>query len=201
MGRVNGAAPDAPQCVGLWGRRSGQDTDAAPTFTYSKSYITVLVFDSPSSTKKGLVDNLLRAFQHLVLQFQNPTHIYSHRSVTFLDNILDSVDSVAKDTALLQCRPLLVGCIVDVQEPTPCFVVNGVQHHDVCAHIERETARVYCHTFSVDHHPRDASLHVYVSLVMRGKVTSCEHLRCITLRHDIPPPRPHIALCVNLCGP
>ena len=83
---------------------------------------------------------------------------------------------MAKDTTLLQ--------------PTPCFVVNGVQHYDVSTHIERETARVYCRTFSVEHYPRDPTLHVYTSLVMRGKLTWPEHLRCVALPHNIHPSTP-----------
>ena len=117
--------------------------------------------------------------------FKDPTHIYSHQSGTFLDDILDSIDMHFCIAHL--CRWSFWSMR---KKPTPCFVVNGAQHHDVSTHIERETTRVYCRTCLVEHNRRDPTLHVYATLVMEGKLTWREHCWCVALRHDVCPSTP-----------
>ena len=89
--------------VGVWGGRWDSDS---PTFTVSKSYVEALVTRRPASQKRGLEGDLLHQCQQMVTDFKRPSHIYSHQQGTFLDKVLDDVDSAAKRTTEMQPSPM-----------------------------------------------------------------------------------------------
>ena len=78
-------------------------------FTDCKSFIMALQSRWPDDLGKGLVDLLL---SHCVCDaklFPPPQHLYSHQEGTFLDAVLDTVDSTAK--------------LKLYNSPTPCWWV------------------------------------------------------------------------------
>ena len=69
-------------------------------FTNFKSFIMALRSRRPGDLGTGLVDLLLADCVCQVEFFPPPQHLYSNQEGTFLDAVLDAVDSTAKTQAL-----------------------------------------------------------------------------------------------------
>ena len=65
------------------------------SFTDSKSFIMAHHNRRPGELGTGLVDLLLADCIHWAKSFPPPQHLYSHHEGTFLDLVLDEVDSAA----------------------------------------------------------------------------------------------------------
>ena len=94
------------------------------TFSDSQSYIS-----APESRNDGncpFISALLQRCRSLSSQWEVPRHLYSHLQGTFLDEVLERVDSCAKDVALRQ-QPAS-GWIAGLQDPMPCFVDQSAPH-------------------------------------------------------------------------
>ena len=158
------------------------------TFSDSKSYITAL--ESRNDGSCPFVAALLAVCRDLSAQWEVPRHLYSHLHGTFLDTVLESVDTVAKDTALSQTPRM--GWISPIQEPLVCFenVAEEPSHqvHDpVCllrrglrANVQRAAGRQPVQT--------DSCFRFYEEIVMRGYLTWAVHLIVVAIRHNLGTP-------------
>ena len=68
------------------------------TFSDSQSYISAL--ESKSASNCPFISALLQPRRSMSSQWEVPHHLYSHLQGTFLDEVLEQVDSYAKDVAL-----------------------------------------------------------------------------------------------------
>ena len=75
------------------------------TYTNSQSYISLL--ESQSEQTTAILRDLIVDCRKLASQFRPPTHLFSHKKGTYLDEVLDAVDSCANDTALIQEASML----------------------------------------------------------------------------------------------
>ena len=94
----------------------------------------------------------------------------SHREGTFLDLVLDDVDSAAKTQALRQPYPMPVGYIAGLQPPQPGFSGDGVQWHDASTVQHRRFCRLYAAQQDVEYAPEVASYAYYASGVALGSL-------------------------------
>ena len=86
-------------------------------FINSKWCIMALQSCRPDDLGRGLAHLLLAEYFRMARCFPPPEHLYPHQEGTFLDTLLDAVDSVAKTQALHQ--PL--SYIGSLQPSQPCF--------------------------------------------------------------------------------
>ena len=67
------------------------------TYTNSQSYISSL--ESQSEQTTVILRDLINDCRILAIQFRPPTHLFSQKKGTYLDDVLDAVDGCAKDAA------------------------------------------------------------------------------------------------------
>ena len=96
------------------------------TYRDSQSYISAL--ESQSEQTTAILRDLIADCRKLASQFRLPTHLFSHKKGMYLDEVLDAVDSCAKDTALIQ--EAQIGWIHPLQKAQPIFTFQGRQIHN-----------------------------------------------------------------------
>ena len=91
------------------------------------SYITAVESDNEPSNP--LVRAIIHACRDLLQRMSPPQHLRSHQTGTFLDAVLDQVDSAAKKVA--QRQQPAVGWIAHLQPPQVAFLFAGTQIQDL----------------------------------------------------------------------
>ena len=97
------------------------------TYVGSQSYISALKSQFEQTT--SILRDLINDCRKLASQFQPPTHLFSHKKGTYLDDVLDTVDGCAKDTAPIQ--EAQIGWIHPLQKAQPVFTFQSRQVHDL----------------------------------------------------------------------
>ena len=167
----------------------------AMMFHDCNSYITAV--ESDSDPTNPLVRALLHACRGLLLRLTPPRHIRSHQTGTFLDRVLDLVDTAAKRAATMQ-RPAF-GWIAGLQPPQVAFVYVEDQIQDLTSMIRRKVRAHYYEQFGAEQAQVQRDLEAYETLVMHGMVTWSLHLHTVARR-----PRlwaPWKGLCTYRSGP
>ena len=139
----------------------------------------------PAELGEGLVDLLLSNCIELAGRFPPPQHLYSHQQGNFLDSVLDDADKAAKAEALRQSHPVPAGYITGLQDPQPAFRRDGVQWHDASTVRYRRFRRLYARQQDVVYAPEVASFAYYATCVASGWLSWGDHLRMVTICHDL----------------
>ena len=125
---------------------------------------------------------LLERCRRLSSQWEVPRHLYSHLQGTFMDAVLERVDSCAKDLARRQ-QPTL-GWIAGLQDPMVCFFHHSTpgpyQLHDpwCCAHVVSDG---HCHEMDT---PSDEPLHDKVAVESIARVVLAGGRDTASLRYQ-----------------
>lgn len=167
-------------------QRSGTPASAvfyrrAEIFHDCQSYISAV--ESDNDPTNHITRSLLQACRDLLPEFTAPQHLRSHKSGTYLDDILDKVDETAKKTA--KAQSVSVGWVDGLQSPQVCLLHEGTQMQDVTSTISRSIRSKYYEQFNVEMAPKRAELQLYATIVARGMVTWALHLHTVARRQNL----------------
>ena len=170
-------------------------------FIDSRSYVQALCRRRPEEWGTTLVDLLPADCIRLAGQFPPPQHLYSHQQGTFLDVVLDAVDREAKAQTLRQSHPVPAGYLAGLQVPQPAFCRIRVQWHDTSTVQYRELRQLYAKQQDLLYAPEVASYAYYATCVLSGSLSWGDHLRMVTLRHELGAAVATVVHFVTLCSP
>ena len=155
------------------------------TFSDSQSYISVL--ESRNDGNCPFISALLQPCRSVSSHWEIPHRLYSHRQGTFVDEVLERVDSYANDLGLWQ-QPAS-GWIAGLQDPTVCFVDRSApcpyQVHDpqpLFRHHLRRYLREAVSLPPIQDNPRYV---FYRDPIMKSFITWGVQPMIVAIRHNV----------------
>ena len=149
-----------------------------------KSYTIAL--GSQNDSTSPLVTSLLTPCRLLIQHTTPPQHLYLHLTGTFMDLVMDAVDSLALEEGLDQVPRY--GWIPKLQQLPILFTHCGRQVQDLQAVLDKKVPPCVHSALGVPYSPPSPSLLLYERVVMLGYVKWDLHLRIVAIRQGLHKP-------------
>ena len=151
--------------------------DESRSLSDSNSYSTAL--GSRNDSASPLFASFLTACRSLIQNTAFPSHLYSHLTGTFFDQVMDGVDYLARDVAMSQTpryrwRPELL------ELPVPC-THNDRQMQAFQAFLHKKIAACVTYHLNFPYYPPYPNLLLYERVVMSRSIKWGIHLSMVAI--------------------